>query len=72
MTERGDWWEVELSDENGISAGFYEKSLFQAFESAYLWFMSSKERKKKEDLLANAIKECIELDKKRGVEPNLE
>ena len=24
------------------------------------------------DLLANAIKECIELDKKRGVEPNLD
>ena len=54
MTERGDWWEVELRDENGISAGFYEKSLFQAFESAYLWFMSSKERKKKEDLLAKS------------------
>ena len=26
----------------------------------------------KVDLMAEAIKECVELDKKRGIEPNLE
>ena len=30
------------------------------------------EVKPKEDLLGDAIAECIELDKKRGVEPNLD
>ena len=30
------------------------------------------EVKPKEDLLGDAIAECVELDKKRGVEPNLD
>ena len=38
-------------------------------DAEMLW---QNEVKPKEDLMANAIKECIELDKKRGIEPNLD
>ena len=38
-------------------------------DAEMLW---QNEVKPEVDLLANAIKECIELDKKRGVEPNLD
>ena len=38
-------------------------------DAEMLW---QNEVKPKEDLMSNAIKECIELDKKRGIEPNLD
>jgi len=38
-------------------------------DAEMLW---QNEVKPEVDLMAEAIKECVELDKKRGVEPNLE
>ena len=38
-------------------------------DAEMLW---QNEVKPKVDLMAEAIKECIEIDKKRGIEPNLE
>ena len=38
-------------------------------KASYIW---ANEVKPKKDLLGNAIKECIQSDKNRGVKPNLD
>jgi hypothetical protein len=53
----------------------YSKILSEAFHSHIeelakkIW---SNEVEPKEDLLGNAIAECIKMDKERGIEPNLD
>ena len=50
------------------------RSFFRTTEECdkYVYEVWENEVKKPVDLLANAIAECIQLDIKRGVEPNLD
>jgi len=57
----------ELKFLNYPTDGFTSKNIIE--QATDIW---ENEVKPEVDLMAEAIKECVELDKKRGVEPNLE
>ena len=57
----------ELKFLNYPTDGFTNKNIIEQAEE--IW---SNEVEPKEDLLGNAIKECIQSDKDRGVEPSLD
>ena len=50
----------------------YYNNLYASSIQAQAEEIWANEVKPEVDLMANAVKECIELDKKRGVEPNLD
>ena len=50
----------------------YYNNLYASSIQAQAEEIWANEVKPKVDLMAEAIKECVELDKKRGIEPNLE
>ena len=50
----------------------YYNNLYASSIQAQAEEIWANEVKPEVDLMAEAIKECVELDKKRGVEPNLE
>ena len=61
---------VNVTDSYGQEHGNFFRTTEECSQYAYeVW---ENEVKKPVDLLANAINECIEIDKKRGVEPNLD
>ena len=66
-------YNVEVVDSYGKEhhLGYYN-NLYASSIQAQAEEIWANEVKPEVDLLANAIKECVELDKKRGVEPNLE
>ena len=66
-------YNVEVIDSYGKEhhLGYYN-NLYASSIQAQAEEIWANEVKPVEDLLANAIKECVELDRKRNVEPNLE
>ena len=70
-------WSVEVEDSYGklYHLGYWININYDSFESHIekkaeeIW---SNEVKPKEDLLGNAIAECIKMDEDRGVEPSLD
>ena len=66
-------YNVEVVDSYGKEhhLGYYN-NLYASSIQAQAEEIWANEVKPEVDLMANAIKECVELDKKRGVEPNLE
>ena len=70
-------WSVEVEDSYGklYHLGYWININYDSFESHIekkaeeIW---ANEQFIKEDLLNNAIAECIKMDEERGVEPNLD
>ena len=62
------WFKVEVSDEYGDNTTVYEKNVIQASLFVIEWWENADERKHSNDLLAKAILNCKEIDKKN---PNL-
>tara|TARA_R110000824_G_scaffold2889_13_gene13147 strand:+ start:467 stop:715 length:249 start_codon:yes stop_codon:yes gene_type:complete len=67
-------WSVDVEDSYGtehhlgyVGNDFDDQLLYAKAE--YIW---ANEVKPKEDLMGKAIAECIQMDKDRGVEPNLD
>ena len=61
-------FKVEVSDEYGNNTTVYEKNVIQASLYIIDWWENAGERKHTNDLLAKAILNCKEIDKKN---PNL-
>ena len=68
ITPDGEWFKVEVSDEYGHNTTVYEESLINASKYVVDWWENADERKHTNDLLAKAILNCKEIDKKN---PNL-
>ena len=70
----GEWYLAEVTDSYGNEYSNYFECLNEANDWIYHvwekeeWFNSVNSQ----ELLANAIHNCVELDKKRGVEPSLD
>ena len=66
-------YNVEVVDSYGKEhhLGYYN-NLYASSIQAQAEEIWANEVKPEVDLMAEAIKECVELDKKRGVEPNLD
>ena len=76
ITRKGNntWYQAKVSDSYGNKYDNYFETAYEANEWIYEvwekedWFNSQNSQ----DLLANAIANCIEIDRKRGVEPKLD
>ena len=66
ITPDGEWFKVEVSDENGYSTTVFEKNVIQASLFIMKWWENSEKRKKTNDLLAKAILNCKEIDSKNN------
>ena len=60
---------TEEIDEIKVHPLFKNVPNYVRFQAEAIW---ANEVEPKVDLMAEAIKECVEIDKKRGIEPNLE
>ena len=67
ITPDGEWFKVEVYDENGFNTTVYEKNVIQASLFIMKWWENSEERLKSHELLADAIFGCTELDKELGL-----
>jgi hypothetical protein len=59
-------------DDYGNYCGVYEDNVLSASKFIYDYWSKSEENQKSKELLSNAIAECIEIDKKNNIEPNLD
>ena len=68
------WYHAKVTDSYGNSYENYFEHAYEANDWIYHvwekedWFNSQNSQ----DLLAKAIAECVEIDRKRGIEPNLD
>ena len=65
-------FKVEVWNDFGMKRTVYEENINSASEVVYDWWERSEEEFDKMNLLNNAIHECVQLDRERGVEPNLD
>ena len=70
ITPDGEWFKVEVYDENGFNTTVYEKNVIQASLFIMKWWENSEERQKSHELLANAIFGCTKLDEELGLLKN--
>ena len=63
----GEWFKVEVSDENGFNTTVYEKNVIQASLFITKWWESTEERLKTHKLLEDAIYGCTKLDEELGL-----
>jgi hypothetical protein len=68
----GTSFHVEVWDDYGNYCGVYEDNVLSASKFIYDYWSKSEENQKSKELLSNAIAECIEIDKKNNIEPNLD
>ena len=72
--KESEWYNAEVTDSYGNEYQNWFEHAYEANRWIYYiwenedWFDSTD----KQELLSNAIQNCVELDKKRGVEPNLD
>ena len=67
ITPDGEWFKVEVFDENGFSTTVFEKNVIQASLFITKWWEKAEEREEKHQLLANAIYGCTKLDEELGL-----
>ena len=60
-------YKTEMWDEYGAYSCVYEESEENSMEYILNWWEKSKERKKSNDLLSKAIKQCNEIDKNNNI-----
>ena len=68
ITPDGDWFRVEVFDENGFNTTVFEKNVIQASLFIIKWWESTEQRKQTNDLKSKAILNCKEIDSNN---PNL-
>ncbi len=68
----GTSFHVEVWDDYGNYCSVYEDNVLSASKFIYDYWSKSEENQKSKELLSNAIAECIEIDKKNNIEPNLD
>ena len=68
----GTMWKCEVTDSYGITHVNYWETQEQASKWTYYIWENEDNKVDKDDLMSNAIAECIQMDKDRGVEPNLD
>jgi len=70
ITPDGDWFRVEVYDENGFNTTVFEKNVIQASLFIMKWWKGSEERLKSHQLLSDAIFGCTKLDEELGLLKN--
>tara|TARA_Y100000004_G_scaffold14712_1_gene15558 strand:+ start:349 stop:594 length:246 start_codon:yes stop_codon:yes gene_type:complete len=68
----GTSFHVEVWDEYDEYCGVYEDNVMSASSFIMRYWQSAEERKHRRELLADAIANCIEIDKKSGRKPSLD
>ena len=68
ITPDGEWFRVEVYDENGFNTTVFEKNVIQASLFIMKWWETTEQRKQTNDLMSKAILNCKEIDSKN---PNL-
>ena len=64
ITPNGEWFKVEISDEYNNHTTVYKKNVIQASLFIIEWWKDTEKREEYNDLLANAILNCKEIDSK--------
>ena len=66
ITPDGEWFKVEVSDENGYNTTVFEKNVIQASLFIIKWWENTEQRKNTNDLMSKAILNCKEIDSKNN------
>jgi len=62
ITPNGEWFKVQVSDEYNNHTTVYKKNVIQASIFITEWWEDTEKREKSNNLLANAILNCKEID----------
>ena len=68
----GTMWKCEVTDSYGITHVNYWETQEQASRWTYYIWENEDNKVDKNDLMSEAIAECVQMDIDRGVEPNLD
>ena len=68
----GTMWKCEVTDSYGITHVNYWETQEQASKWTYYIWENEDNKVDKDELLSNAIAECVQMDIDRGVEPSLD
>ena len=68
----GTMWKCKVTDSYGITHVNYWETQEQASRWTYYIWENEDNKVDKDDLMSNAIAECVKMDKDRGVEPSLD
>ena len=68
----GTMWKCEVTDSYGITHVNYWETQEQASRWTYYIWENEDNKVDKDDLMSNAIAECVKMDEERGVEPSLD
>ena len=68
----GTMWKCEVTDCYGITHVNYWETQEQASRWTYYIWENEDNKVDKDDLMSNAIAECVKMDEERGVEPSLD
>ena len=68
----GTMWKCEVTDSYGITHVNYWETQEQASKWTYYIWENEDNKVDKDDLMSNAIAECVKVDEERGVEPSLD
>ena len=70
--KEGELWTCEVTDSYGnVSTNYFETSEECGKNVYYIWDIEDN-KVNSEELLSNAIQECVEIDKEKGREPSLD
>ena len=65
-------WTCEVTDSYGIThVNYFETELLASKWVYYMW-ENEDNKIDSDDLMSNAIAECVQIDEERGVEPSLD
>ena len=68
----GTMWKCKVTDSYGITHVNYWETQEQASRWTYYIWENEDNKVDKDDLMSNAIAECVQMDEERGVEPSLD
>ena len=69
---KGELWTCEVTDSYGnVSTNYFETSK-ECMKNVYFIWDNEDNKVNGEELLSNAIQECVEIDKEKGREPSLD
>ena len=70
--KEGELWTCEVTDSYGnVSTNYFETSK-ECMKNVYFIWDIEDNKVNGEELLSNAIQECVEIDKEKGREPSLD
>ena len=68
----GTMWKCEVTDSYGITHVNYWETQEQASRWTYYIWENEDNKVDKDDLMSEAIAECVQMDEERGVKPSLD